>query len=212
MFIIILLALISAVVLVTSLASKSKQKKDAAPIRHEVEQLKPLRSTSPIRQSSTASKPATPKPAQTGPKKVSFNVTGTSHYQDAFRQLLVHNDDYDLDNEDLECGLDLYEREWKDVVTFSKVELVPEPENEHDSNAVRVELDGILVGYIKAGSCSRVKNLLKSDKYIRTTAETYGGPYKTLVETEDSRGDYREKVEKRDGGQYGVKVTIECRE
>ena len=121
-------------------------------------------------------------------KKKVFHVTGTAHYQDAFSGMLAENEDYGQQTVRIE------------------------PENEYDPNAVRVELDGTKVGYIKKGSCSQVKNLLKSDKYVRTTAETFGGKYKSLYVWEDDDGDSHERIEKGDTGVYGVTVTIETKE
>ena len=145
-------------------------------------------------------------------KKKVFHVTGTAHYQDAFSGMLAENEDYGLPAAELKEMLEPGEKVWQYEVDFSTVALVPEPENEYDPNAVRVELDGIKVGYIKKGSCSQVKNLLKSDKYVRTTAETFGGKYKSLYVWEDDDGDSHERIEKGDTGVYGVTVTIETKE
>lgn len=145
-------------------------------------------------------------------KKKVFHVTGTAHYQDAFAGMLAENEDYGLPAAELKEMLEPGEKVWQYEVDFSTVALVPEPENEYDPNAVRVELDGIKVGYIKKGSCTQVKNLLKSDKYVRTTAETFGGKYKSLYVWEDDDGDSHERIEKGDSGTYGVTVTIETKD
>ncbi len=52
-------------------------------------------------------------------------------------------------------------------------ELVPDPDNEHDKNALKVLIDGKHVGYIKAGSAKHVGNI--SEQYDAVTAEIYGG-------------------------------------
>lgn len=60
-----------------------------------------------------------------------------------------------------------------------RVELIPEPDNPYDPNAIKVVIDNVQVGYIKKGSTARVKNLLKAGGKV--TAEIKGGPYKVLL-------------------------------
>ena len=67
----------------------------------------------------------------------------------------------------------------------SNVQLIEEPENEHDPNAIKVVIDGVHVGYIKAGSCSHVKKLLRENKISSISAEISGGKYKMLVPGDD---------------------------
>jgi len=58
--------------------------------------------------------------------------------------------------------------------------IVPEPENEHDSNAVAVQVDGELVGYLSRGDAKKVQPLLlemlKRDKvYAACRGRVIGG-------------------------------------
>ncbi|HEX5910612.1 MAG TPA: HIRAN domain-containing protein [Thermoleophilaceae bacterium] len=56
----------------------------------------------------------------------SINVAGESHYQEALRAIAGDGD----------------------VRHDTEAHLIPEPENEYDPNAVRVEIDGRKVGYL----------------------------------------------------------------
>jgi len=56
----------------------------------------------------------------------SVNVAGESHYQDALRAIAGEGE----------------------VRHDTEAHLIPEPENEYDPNAVRVEIDGSKVGYL----------------------------------------------------------------
>ena len=56
----------------------------------------------------------------------SVNVAGESHYQEALRSIAGTGD----------------------VRHEAEAHLIPEPENEYDPNAVRVEIDGLKVGYL----------------------------------------------------------------
>lgn len=50
----------------------------------------------------------------------------------------------------------------------------------------RVEIDGLTVGHIKKGSCSRIKNLMASSDYFCVEIKSMGvGRYKELYEDED---------------------------
>lgn len=56
------------------------------------------------------------------------NVAGESHYQEALRAITGATEG--------------------EVRQAATAHLIPEPENEHDPNAVRVEIDGSKVGYL----------------------------------------------------------------
>jgi hypothetical protein len=60
------------------------------------------------------------------------NVAGESHYQDALREIAGQDDG--------------------EVRLETTAALIPEPSNPHDANAVRVEIDGRLVGYLPRAS------------------------------------------------------------
>lgn len=55
-------------------------------------------------------------------------------------------------------------------------QLVPEPDNPHDSNAIKVVIDNVHVGYIPASRCLELKNILGKIKYVN--AHLHGGDYK----------------------------------
>ena len=71
-----------------------------------------------------------------------------------------------------------------------------------DPKAIKVVIDGMHVGYIKSGSCAHVKNLLKSGRIQRITADIMGGPYKLLY-FDDSEDKY--ELEK---GERGLSIEI----
>ena len=109
-------------------------------------------------------------------KRETIKITGVSHYADNIKKLMFENPDFDLSNKEL---LEAYDEgdEIREYETAAKhVELIPEPENEHDSNAVRCDIEGVTVGYVKSGSCSHVKNLLASPdfKYVMIDKLLYG--------------------------------------
>ena len=119
-------------------------------------------------------------------KKEKFQVAGVSHYaDDIMRKISYENDDYSLSAKELSEIYDVGDRVFEYSFDDCNASLIPEPTNEHDPNAIRVEVKGILIGYIKRGSCSHVKNLLKSPDFDHIKVEIGGGNYKRLYEDDD---------------------------
>ncbi len=123
--------------------------------------------------------PAAPVQAQ-DTKLVGHGVAGTNYHQKELQAMGKINPDYALDKRSLV-------KRWPDGVTvyeytFSpkKAELVPEPENPHDPKAIKVLVDGVHVGYIKAGSCAHIHRLLRENRIQSITPQILGGKYKAV--------------------------------
>lgn len=140
-----------------------------------------------------------PKPA---PRKETHRVAGMEYYTDNIESLGVENDAYDLGKRELvESGL-TDERVYQ--YTFASIPaLIPEPDNEHDKNAIRVEADGVKIGYIKAGSAAHIRKLLAADAIQRMDIDIYGGRYKYVYGDEDDG--YEMDEEQTD---YAAKLTL----
>lgn len=130
------------------------------------------------------SRPAPPpppvQPAQPEPQGKTYKITGTSHYWENILSLGSKNDDYTLGKRALiEEGL-TETRIWEYDFFPSKAELVPEPENPHDPKAIMVLVDGLQVGYIKAGSCSHLLRVIAEERIQKIDVKVGGGKYKCL--------------------------------
>lgn len=124
-------------------------------------------------------------------KEEVFRLTGMNHYEDNIRPYGDKNCDYSLSKSEL---LDKYYEGdiiWQYEFDTSKsdsatntetnlYEIVPEPDNEFDPNAVAVYFHGEKIGYIKKGKCTRIKKLLKSKDFKRSYLEITGGKYKKI--------------------------------
>ena len=120
-----------------------------------------------------------PEPVKNDKKAVRHSVAGTSFHQDAILAMGKKNPDFTFTKRDLfKRGLEepVYE------YTFSpkKAELVPEPENPHDPKAIKVLVDDVHVGYIKAGSCAHFHKLIREDRIEKITPSVFGGKFKHL--------------------------------
>lgn len=121
-----------------------------------------------------------------GTKSENFRIAGISHYADnILNNLVSDNPDYEMTAKELIEQYDPGDRIFEYDFDDKDVALVPEPENPHDPNAIRVEVRGILIGYIKAGSCSHVKNLLNSPDFAGIDLTIGGGKFKRVYEDED---------------------------
>lgn len=111
-----------------------------------------------------------------------FKLAGCSYYQDNIITLAAVNPDYDMPSKDIKACFDEGELIPEYKFLHPNCELVPEPSNQYDANAVKVLIDNVHVGYIKAGSCSHVKKLL-TDKKARFYVDKMGmGNYKKIID------------------------------
>ncbi len=120
-------------------------------------------------------------------KTTRFKVTGMQYYEkDFFGKLAYENSDFDLKPSELADMYDIGDRIYQYCFNDVNAALVPEPENEADPNAVRVDVNGVKIGYIKRGACSQVKNLLNSPDFMDVKVTMGGGKYKRLYEDSET--------------------------
>lgn len=143
-----------------------------------------------------------------------YNVVGESFRKKEISTIGVPNPKYKLSKSDL------YKNRLLDVIvyefTFPKVEtvLIPEPSNKHDSNAMKVIMNGVHVGYIKASESAGVNKMLEERRIRRIQGYLCGGNSRTL----NTGGAYYEDGEKiplnelyidREAGDYSATVFID---
>lgn len=122
-----------------------------------------------------------------------IKITGTAHYIDGIKSLMSENDDYSMTSKELKDNYSAGDWIFEYDSDARHVELIPEPENEYDSNAVRCEIEGVKVGYVKKGSCSHVKNVMKSPHFKGIMIDKlYYGKVKKIYSDDDDK-EYVEK-------------------
>ena len=107
-------------------------------------------------------------------KAETFKIAGVSFRQDILAKLGKKNPDYLLKDAELKKRYPtgyVYEYIYPPIVP----ELKAEPENEHDPNAIAVYAAGDKIGYIKKGSTSRVRNIMKDRKVLDMKLIIKGG-------------------------------------
>lgn len=133
-------------------------------------------------------------------------VTGTSHYESNILKLATENKDYAKTKSELiQSGL-----VEKNIYQYNfhphKTELVPEPTNQYDTNAIKVIIDDQHVGYIKAGSCSHMLKLINENRIQNITSKINGGTYKCVIVNGGPDCDSYELIKEKSG--YSITVTI----
>lgn len=118
-----------------------------------------------------------------------YKVAGVTHYEQNIMSFAQENPEYSLSKKQLIDGVFmLYDTEkiWKYDFLMPKIELVPEPDNAYDQNAIKVMADGKHVGYIKSGSCTHLLKCIQEKRIAGITCQIGGGPYKLLEKEEDA--------------------------
>lgn len=137
-----------------------------------------------------------------------YKAVGMPYRMDALMELACENSDYHMSKAEIIDELMTDQKIWKYEFYPSKVELVPEPENPTDPNAIKVIVDGKHIAYIKKGSCAHLLKLIKADGIRNISCTIGGGPYKSVYEEYDFEiGDNVYQVE-RDTVAYSVRLTV----
>lgn len=136
-----------------------------------------------------ASAPALQSASTTKAKRITnenektYRVTGTSHYVTAIEALSQSNPQYGMNKSEL-ISAGLAENViYKHLFAPHRVEVIPEPDNPKDPNAIKVVIDGAHVGYIKAGSCTHLLKAINGNRIEQIRCEIGGGPYKCYSDT-----------------------------
>lgn len=118
-----------------------------------------------------------------------FKIAGVQHYKKDLIEILDANDDYLMKKSEILGNYDEDDVIYEYDIYDGPAELVPEPENEHDRNAIAVMAEGVKIGYVPAELCDEVRDLIDTDHSYDVAI--MGGPYKEVVS--DDIGDLQIK-------------------
>ena len=149
--------------------------------------------------------PAANKPTEEK-KPARHKVAGTSFRQAAIKALGTKNPDYAL------TKAEMFKRGLMEVYEYTfnpqTAELIPEPENPEDPNAIKVLVDGVHVGYIKSGSCARIHKLIREGRIEKIEPQIVGGKSKYLCTYDASAKSLSDYTLERSDASFGVNITI----
>lgn len=157
----------------------------------------------------SASEPAPEKPKL---EIHSYEVKGLSYHEhEIFQEMVDLNPEYDYTKKEM------IEYSVPDSPIFKWVlkpgmepELIPEPDNKYDPNAVKVVLGGHLIGYIPKENCPEVLDMLNSGRIQSVKCFFEGGKYKKLVEDYDYEKDKSTYTVEDDYRIPGAEISIRC--
>ena len=144
------------------------------------------------------------------PRRVvkAYPVKGVYYNKTALRSMMKPNRMYSYGKRDLiDCGC-ADTRIFEYTIEGEPVELVPEPDNPHDPNAIRVVIGGQKVGYIAAKDCPHILKLIKANRINGIHYVVQGGRYKELVEDYDPDRDRSTYTMETGTDDYGVTLYI----
>ena len=140
-----------------------------------------------------------------GVKMVTFLGAGMYYRLDNFNRFGTPNPLYEYSRKELIESDIVDERIYEYSYKIGKITFEDEPTNEYDPNAIKILSGGIHIGYIKKGSTSRLRNIMKKN-VLSIEATAGGGNYKEVYENGDSYS--LEKGESK----YWLRIVIKYRE
>ena len=134
-----------------------------------------------------------------------------AHEDDIFHNLMEHNPEYDYNKKDMIdfCVADTPIYKW--IPKNLPTSLVPEPDNKYDPNAIRVEVGGILIGYIPKQNCLQILEDMSAGKIVNVSHYITGGAYKILAEDYDSLKDKSKYTVETGSAELSAEVYIKVR-
>lgn len=147
------------------------------------------------------------------PEKITVKVVGTEYRNlESILSLVTPNPDYQLDKRAMvnkyPDGNVVYEY----IFQEQEASFEFEPTNEYDPNAIKVVIRGIHVGYVKKGSCSRIRNLINQGEIESISAKITGGNnnelYRDIDDGEMSLSDF---VFSKNKGAIRITLTLTLR-
>ena len=189
------------ILIATARSSREKvEKKTVSPVA-----VPPVTSVTSVTSVTPGEEPHPEQELGDGLKMVTFLGAGMFFRLDSFNHFGTPNPLYDYSRKELiESGI-VGERVYEYSYKLGRITFEDEPANEFDPNAVKILSDGIHIGYIKKGSTSRLRNIMKKN-VLAIEATAGGGNYKEVYEDGDSYS-----LEKGDS-KYWLRIVIRYRE
>lgn len=135
-----------------------------------------------LRKKGVIRKPAKQLPAARLLTEETFHAAGVSYYENNIRKLACTNPDWQLSAEQISSSGKAEKRIYRHNYVNRPVKLVPQPDNEHDPNAVAVIIAGELVGYISREDNLHVKGIIENRGIKSLSGFIGGGEYKIVHE------------------------------
>ena len=135
-----------------------------------------------LKHSETMPNPPAPRPvANNAPaassKAKKYKVAGVTHYEKSILKFAQPNPLYSKSAKEIIAAKQYNTNIYQYCFAAQATQLIPEPSNPHDPNAIKVIIGGEHVGYIKAGSCKHILNLIAENRIERIDSVIKGGKF-----------------------------------
>lgn len=134
-----------------------------------------------------------PSQMESGDTSENIRVAGTFYHQDAILALGTKNPVYKFNlKQILDAGLDgqpIYQYTFPDL----PAELVFEPDNEEDPNAIAIYVKKKKIGYVKRGSTAHIRKIINSGRLMDAVCTITSGPYKICFKDSDKVSEHDER-------------------
>jgi len=110
-----------------------------------------------------------------------FEIPGAYYHRTSIAKVANPNPDWGKTCKSLIKAGKVNQKIYRFERTTKTAELVEEPNNPHDENAVMVIVDGEKIGYIGADEALHVKEIMRQHCLKSVTAVITGGEYKTIT-------------------------------
>lgn len=137
-----------------------------------------------------------------------YQISEVEHYLDDLLSLMTSNYLYDYKKQELIDTCNVDRPIYKQTVEGCDLELVPDPDNQHDSNAIKVMMGNKKVGYIAAKDCPHLLDVIDKDLAINIHCEISGGKYKMVNEDYDFEKDKSHYTMEYGEDPYGITLYI----
>ena len=132
-----------------------------------------------------------------------YKVAGVAHYEKSILKFAKTNPVYSTNSKDIIAAKLWNTNVYQYCFSVLKTELIPEPSNPYDPNAIKVVVDGIHIGYIKAGSCKHVLKLIAENRIEKIDCTIKGGKFINVW----GDGVHVQQVEKGES-KYSIQLSI----
>ena len=136
-------------------------------------------------------------------KKHSHKIAGAKHYEANIAKLAKKNPAYNFTQKEIIAKKLFCKNIYEYTFAPKRTELIPDPTNPHDPNAIKVIIDEQHIGYIKAGSCARILKLMQEERIAKIESTISGGKFQNLW-TDGKEIQQHEKGKT----EYKIEITI----
>ena len=112
-----------------------------------------------------------------------FNVVGVHYHEKSIKQLQIPAEDWKKSPQQLVSEGKTTKKVFRYTYIDKPVRLVPDTQNPHERNAVKVMIAGAHVGFVPSDQAKHFRAVVETTTIKNLTADIWGGEYKVVSST-----------------------------